>query len=64
MIRLAMRLNSNYPAQYLSVLGQGYYSLGEYKNAEDALRNAIDKNFNLLTAQIMLTATLSKLGMQ
>lgn len=64
MIRLAMRLNSHYPAQYLSVLGQGYYYLGEYKNAEDALRNAIDKNFNLLTAHIMLTATLSKLGMQ
>jgi TolB-like protein/DNA-binding winged helix-turn-helix (wHTH) protein len=64
MIRLAMRLNSNYPAQYLSVLGQGYYYLGEYKNAEDTLRSAIDKNFNLLTAHIMLTASLSKLGMQ
>jgi len=62
MIRKAMRLNPNYPAQYSSVLGQAYYYLGEYDIAASVLRDAIDKNFSLRTAHIMLTATLSKSG--
>ncbi len=62
-IRRAMRLNPNYPAQYISVLGQAYYYLGEYESASAVFRDAIDKNFNLLTAHIMLTATLSQLGL-
>ena len=62
MIRKAMRLNPDYPAQYLSVLGQAHYSLGDYESASSTLRSAIDKNFSLITAHIMLTATLSKSG--
>ena len=62
LIRQAMRLNTNYPAQYLSVLGQAHYYLGEYESASSMLRNAIEKNFSLITAHIMLTATLSKSG--
>lgn len=62
MIRQAMRLNTNYPAQYLSVLGQAHYYLGEYESASSTLRSAIEKNFSLITAHIMLTATLSKSG--
>jgi len=64
MIRKAMRLNPNHPAQYSSLLGQAYYYLEDYDNALTVLRDAIDKNFNLLTAHITQTATLSKLGMQ
>lgn len=62
MIRQAMRLNTNYPAQYLSVLGQAHYYLGEYESASSTLRSAIEKNFSLITAHIMLTATLNKSG--
>ncbi|PCJ88370.1 MAG: hypothetical protein COA54_03655 [Thiotrichaceae bacterium] len=61
-IRRAMQLNPNYPAQYLSVLGQAHYSLQEYEDALPVFRSAIDKNFSLLTAHMMLTATLSQLG--
>lgn len=64
MIRKAMQLNPNYPAQYLSVLGQAHYSLKEYEDAVPIFRNAIDKNFSLLNAHIMLTATLSQLDLR
>ncbi len=64
MIRQAMRLNPDYPAQYISVLGQAYYYLGDFESAATVLRQAIDKNFGLITAHIMLTATLSQLGQQ
>ncbi len=63
MIRKAMQLNPDYPAQYLSVLGQAHYSLKEYEDAVPVFRNAINKNFSLLTAHIMLTATLNQLGL-
>ena len=64
MIRQAMRLNPDYPAQYISVLGQAYYYQGDFDNAAAVFRDAVDKNFSLLTAHIMLTATLSQLGLQ
>ena len=64
MIRQAMRLNPDYPAQYISVMGQAYYYQGDFENAAAVLRDAVDKNFSLLTAHIMLTATLSQLGLQ
>lgn len=61
MIRKAMRLNPNHPTQYISVLGQAYYYLQDYEYALRVFRDAIDKNFSILTAHIMQTATLSKL---
>ena len=64
MIKQAMKLNPDYPAQYLSVLGQAYYSMEEYEDALPAFRSAINKNFSLLTAHTMLTATLSQLGLK
>ena len=64
MIRQAMRLNPDYPAQYISVMGQAYYYQGDFENAAAVFREAVDKNFSLLTAHIMLTATLSQLGLQ
>jgi TolB-like protein/DNA-binding winged helix-turn-helix (wHTH) protein len=64
MIRQAMRLNPDHPAQYISVMGQAYYYQGDFENAAAVFRDAVDKNFSLLTAHIMLTATLSQLGLQ
>lgn len=64
MIRQAMRLNPDYPARYVSVLGQAYYYQGDFENAAAVFRDAIEKNFSLLTAHVMLTATLSQLGQQ
>ena len=64
MIRHAMRLNPDYPAQYISVMGQAYYYQGDFENAAAVFKDAVDKNFSLLTAHIMLTATLSQLGLQ
>ena len=64
MIRQAMRLNPDYPARYISVLGQAYYYQDDFENAAAVFRDAVDKNFSLLTAHIMLTATLSQLGQQ
>jgi len=63
MIRKAMRLNPSYPAQYSSVLGQAYYYLQDYENALNLFREAIDKNFSIMTAHIMQAVTLSKAGM-
>ncbi|MDT8281893.1 MAG: winged helix-turn-helix domain-containing protein [Gammaproteobacteria bacterium] len=63
MIQQAMRLNPDYPAQYLSVLGQAYYFLGDYENAMIILREAINNNFSLLTAHIILAATLNHAGL-
>ena len=63
MIQRAMRLNPNYPAQYQSVLGQAYYSQKEYEKAVVAFRNAINKNFSLVTAHMMLTSALVQMQM-
>ena len=62
-IRKAMRLNPNYPAQYSSVLGQAYYYLQDYEKALSQFNEAIDKNFSIMTAHIMQIVTLSKTGM-
>ncbi|MBT8132892.1 MAG: hypothetical protein KJO03_00185, partial [Gammaproteobacteria bacterium] len=64
MIRQAMLLNPDYPARYISVLGQAYYYQDDFENAAAVFRDAVDKNFSLLTAHIMLTAALSQLGQQ
>ncbi len=64
MIRRAMQLNPDYPAQYLSVLGQAHYSLKEYEDALPVFRSAINKNFSMLTAHMMLTSTLIQLGLR
>lgn len=64
MIRRAMQLNPDYPAQYLSVLGQAHYSLKEYEDALPIFRSAINKNFSMLTAHMMLTSTLIQLNLR
>jgi len=62
LIRRAKVLNPHYSAHYPSVLGQAYYSLGQYDKALPALREAINRNVNLLPPHIYLVITLSQMG--
>ena len=57
-----MLLNPEYPAAYASILGQSYFFTEQYEQAVPILRDAIERNNNLLTAHIFLTAALSKLN--
>lgn len=62
MMREAMRLSPQYPAAYASALGQGYFFMGQYADALIPLQDAVERNVNLLTSQVFLVATLSRLG--
>ena len=62
MMRQAMRLSPQYPAAYASAIGQGYFVMGKYEDALPLLRDATERNVNLLTSQVFLVATLSQLG--
>ena len=62
LIRKAMLLNPEYPTPYTSVLGQAYYYMGQYQQAASVLREALERNTNLLTAHVYLIASLSKLN--
>lgn len=62
LVRKAMRLNPHYPAQYASTLGQAYYFTNQYEDAVTSLRDAIERNANLLPSHIYLVAALSALG--
>ena len=62
LIRKAMRLNPLYPAPYALALGRAYYFLDRYEDAAAALRDAIERNANLLSSYVYLTATLSGQG--
>lgn len=61
LIRKAMLLNPEFPTPYASVLGQAWYFMEQYDQAVPVLREAIDRNINLLTAHVFLIASLSKL---
>lgn len=61
LVRKAMLLNPKYPAAYASILGQAYFFMGEYERSVPALREAIERNVNLLTPQVFLIVALSKL---
>lgn len=62
LVRKAMRLNPQYPAPYALALGRAYYFLDRYEDAVTALRNAVERNANLLSSYVYLTAALSELG--
>lgn len=62
LIRRAMQLKPEYPAAYASVLGQAYYFAGHHEAAVPALRDALARNGQLLTAHVFRVATLEKLG--
>ncbi|MFW2438907.1 MAG: tetratricopeptide repeat protein, partial [Arenicellales bacterium] len=63
LVRKAMLINPDFPAAYASILGQSHYFIGEYKQAEVALREAIERNSYLTTAHLFLIASLSKQGL-
>lgn len=44
LVRKAMRLNPHYPSQYPAILGRAYYHLGQYEQAAEALRHAVELN--------------------
>lgn len=62
LIRKAMRLNPRYPAQYAEILGQAYYFLNRHEDAVAALRDATERNANMLPSYVFLAAALSGLG--
>jgi len=62
MMEKALRLNSENPARYLSALGQAYFFLQEFQDAEAVLSNAIKRNADLTAAKIFFIATLSELN--
>ena len=61
LIQKAMLLNPQYPAPYASVLGQAHFFMRQYDQAVPALRDAIHRNENLITAHLFLIVALSKL---
>ena len=61
LIRKAKLLNPQYPAAYSSIMGQAYYFNKQYEQAIPVLREAINRNNNLLTAHVFLIATLTNL---
>jgi TolB-like protein/DNA-binding winged helix-turn-helix (wHTH) protein/Flp pilus assembly protein TadD len=62
LVQKAMLLNPQYPAAYASVLGQAHFFRKQYDQAVPALRDAINRNENLLTAHLFLIVALNKLG--
>lgn len=62
MMQQALRLSPQYPAPYASALGQAYYFLERYDDAVAILKQAIDRNVNLLTSHVFYIASLSRLG--
>jgi TolB-like protein/DNA-binding winged helix-turn-helix (wHTH) protein len=62
MMQQAVRLSPQYPAPYASALGQAYYFLERYDDAISMLKQAIDRNVNLLTSHVFYIASLSRLG--
>jgi TolB-like protein/DNA-binding winged helix-turn-helix (wHTH) protein len=60
LVKKAMLLNPEYPAPYASVMGQAYFFMGEYDKAVMKLREAIDRNYNLVIPHVFLIVALSK----
>ena len=61
LVKKAMLLNPKYPAAYLSVLGQLYYFMADYEAAVVALSQAVERNPNLITAQVFQAVAFYKL---
>lgn len=54
LVRKAMRLNPHYPSQYPSILGRAHYHLGQYEQAVETLRHAVELNPNRTPARLYL----------
>jgi adenylate cyclase len=62
LVRKAMRLNPHYPSQYPSILGRAYYHLGQYEQAAETLRHAVELNPNRTPARLYLVLSYVALG--
>ena len=62
LVRKAMRLNPRYPSQYPSILGRAYYHLGQYEQAAETLRHAVELNPNRAPARLYLVLSYVALG--
>lgn len=62
LVRKAMRLNPHYPSQYPSILGRAYYHLGQYEQAVETLRHAVELNPNRTPARLYLVLSYVALG--
>lgn len=60
----AMRLNPHYPASYVNSLGAAYLVMKRYEEAIAALKQALSRNSNILTAHLHLAAAYSELGQE
>jgi adenylate cyclase len=60
--RKAMRLNPHYPSQYPSILGRAYYHLGQYEQAVETLRHAVELNPNRTPARLYIVLSYVALG--
>ena len=60
-IKKATALNPHYTFQYPSTLGVAYYSLGRYKEAVDALRDALNRNEIAVGPRLFLAAAYVRL---
>lgn len=62
LVRKAILLNPAYPAAYASVLGQAYFFMDDFEQAIPVLRDAVERNLNLLIPHVFLTVALAKLN--
>ena len=62
LIDTAMRLNPHYPAQYLFILGQAQYLMGQTEHALATFRRVLTRNPNHLAAHSYLAILLSERG--
>jgi TolB-like protein/DNA-binding winged helix-turn-helix (wHTH) protein/Tfp pilus assembly protein PilF len=62
LVRKAMRINPHYPSQYPSILGRAYYHLGQYEQAAETLRKAVELNPNRTPARLYLVLSYVALG--
>jgi adenylate cyclase len=64
LLEKAIRLNPIFPAQYLHLLGNAYWFLGQYEDSIELYKKVLKRSPNHLLAHINLTATYSASGRQ
>ena len=62
LIDTAIRLNPHYPAQYIFILGQAQYLMGQPEEALGTFRRVLNRNPNHLSAHVYVAILLSECG--
>ena len=62
LIKKAMRLDPQFPPNYLIYLGHAYFAMGKYEEAIVAMKRSLIGNANFLTPHRSLAAIFSELG--